>query len=310
MDIQRLRYFLEVVRQRNFTAAAGLCRVSQPSLSQQIKKLEEEVGGLLLRRSRQSVDLTPLGASFLRYAQAIMTAVDTAEEFIDTSQRNTRRTVRLGAIPTVAPYVVPALFTAIRARQPSARFELVEAKTDSLVGALQNGTVDFALLSPPTTIDEETDSLSLGHDEMLLVLPLAHPLARAPTITLEHLREENILLLEASHCLSQQLDAYCRRTGLTAEVSIQGYQLETLLRLVESGFGLTFIPGTSAQATPDRAVVFRSLQSQACFREIRLYWLTQPVLSLSQHAVIEAFEALVPVFPSLAEGGEAVPTDP
>lgn len=290
MDIQRLRYFIEVARQRNFSRAAQICHVSQPSLSQQIKKLEEEVDGVLFLRNRGRIALSPLGESFLQYAQAIMASVASAEEFVAETRSLSRRTIRLGAIPTIAPYLVPEIFAAIREREPDIRFELLENRTEALVEALSIGNIDFALVSPPTAIDGLCDHLTLRQDEFLLALPKAHPLARARRLTPKHLEEETIILLEDSHCLSRQMSAFCARTGLNPDVNIRGSQIETLLRLVELGFGLTLAPRLAVPANEDRPLVFRPMTNERCHREIRLLWLRQPILPPSLKLTIKAIE--------------------
>lgn len=281
MDIQRLRYFLEVARQKNFSRAAEICHVSQPSLSQQIKKLEEEVDGPLFLRNRGRVTLTPLGEAFLQHAQAIMASVDSAEEFVAKTCSEARRTIRVGAIPTIAPYLVPEIFGAIREREPGIRLALVEDRTEALVEALTVGAIDFALLSPPTSIDRMCDHLVLRHDELLLTLPAGHPLAKAEGVTLDQLAGDPIILLEESHCLSRQIGVYCAGAGLVPDVSIRGSQIETLLCLVESGFGITFTPKIATGGNVSERLVFRSLGKERCFREIHLMWLRQPILARS-----------------------------
>jgi LysR family hydrogen peroxide-inducible transcriptional activator len=291
MDLQRIRYFLEVARQKNFSKAAQICAVSQPSLSQQIKKLEGEVGGDLFIREHGAVSLTTLGGEFLKHAQAIMAEVSAAEEFVSDAQNDIKHTVRFGAIPTIAPYLVPEIFDRIRSHYPSACFKLLENRTEPVIESLLSGAIDFALLSPPTRIDQECDSLLLGSDEFMLTLPLGHPLSKAKSIKAEQLRDEPIILLENSHCLFQQTEAYCEAIGLKANVTLQSSQIHTLLGLVELGFGLTFTPSIASKAHADRKVAFRSIAQHPCSREIRLVWLRRQFLSRSQHAVIDSIQS-------------------
>lgn len=288
MDLQRLRYFLEVARQKHFSRAAEVCCVSQPSLSQQIKKLEEEVGGMLFERTRGKVILTPLGEEFLKHAQAILAEVQSAEEFVNRSQNDLRRTIRFGAIPTIAPYLVPDLFRTIQTHEPKARFELIENFTDPLIEVLLTGEIDFVLFSPPTRIDPECDHLTLARDELLLTLPEGHPLCGESAITAGKLENENIILLENSHCLAEQASAYCNEIGLNQNIHIRSSQIDTLLGLVEKGFGLTFTPAIAAKAHRHRKVVFRSVASNPCYREVRMAWLQRQFLPKSLRTVIEA----------------------
>lgn len=288
MDIQRIRYFLEVARQKNFSRAAQICSVSQPSLSQQVKKLEGEVGGALFVREHGAVSLTDLGNQFLKHAQAIMAEVLTAEEFVAQSQDDLQRTVRFGAIPTIAPYLLPEILSSIRQDYPAACFQIKESRTEHLVESLLSGEIDFALLSPPTRIDSECDSLSLGKDEFLLTLPKSHPLCQEKSIELAQLQNERIILLENSHCLAQQTESYCEEIGLKTDVGIQGSQIHTLLGLVELGFGLSFTPSMATRAHSNQEVVFRSIEARPCSREVRLVWLKRQFLSRSQEAVINS----------------------
>lgn len=295
MDLQRLRYFLEVARQKNFSRAAQVCRVSQPSLSQQIKKLEDEVGGALFLRTPGKVSLSSLGEVFLKHAQAILAEVHVAEEFVNRSQYDIQRTIRFGAIPTIGPYLVPDIFKRIREDHPEAKFEFIEDLTDNLVESLLTGEIDFALMSPPTRIDGEYDYLPLLKDEFLLAFPQNHPLSKRKHIAVDRLHQDNIILLENSHCLSTQTTSYCEEMGLTIEVKIRSSQIDTLLGMVEKGFGLTFIPSIAANAHAHRKVQFRSISENPCFREVRLVWLRRKILSKSQKAVIQSVKALYQV---------------
>jgi LysR family hydrogen peroxide-inducible transcriptional activator len=291
MDLQRLRYFVEVARQRHFTQAATVCNVSQPALSQQIKKLEEELGGRLFHRSREKVDLTDLGQEFLKHARAILAEVQSAEEFVHRVQDDQMRTIRLGVIPTIAPYLAPQLLVAIRERLPTARFELLESPSASLEEALITGRIDYALLGAPGGVEAECDHLVLLQDELLLTLPEGHRLGSAAVVTGDDLASERVLLLEKAHCLAGQVGAFCRQLGLQDHFDIQGSQIDTLLGLVENGFGLTFTPKIATPAHGRRRVVFRSLGGQACTREVRLAWIKQQFLTRTQTLVLEAARA-------------------
>lgn len=287
MDIPRIRYFLEVARQKNFSRAAEICFISQPSLSQQIKKLEAEVGGVLFIRSRSKVSLSPLGQSFLQHAQAIMAEVATAEDFVAEAQNRIERTLRFGAIPTIAPFLIPKFFRRIRDAHPNAQLELMEKQTDALVESLRLGEIDFALLSPPLEDGQAFDSRFLMEDELLLTLPTGHPLCAQGAIDMTAVQKANILLLEDSHCLSQQTVAFCEEVGLKADVHIRSSQIDTLLCLVEAGLGLTFTPRLAAEANAHRQLAFRSLGPRPWHRDISLYWMPRHVMPRFQKSVLE-----------------------
>jgi len=292
MDVTRLRYFLEVVRQKSFSEAAQVCHVSQPSLSQQIKKLEDEVGGLLFVRGRGAVSLSELGQTFLKYAQAIMAEVDSAEEFVVRAQKKFRSIVRFGAIPTVAPYLIPQVFAHIRARHPEITFELTEGLTADLEQALENGAIDFALLSPPLRLEDDCEQFPLLRDELLLTLAPTHALCADNAPLRQQLEGENIILLEKAHCLAHQTAAFCDEAGLDANIAMTGSQIDTLLGIVELDFGITFTPRVALPYHRHRQVVYRSFPGEPVFREISLVWLRRRVLSRSQEMVLACMTSL------------------
>lgn len=292
MDIQRIRYFLEVARQKSFTRAAQSCYISQPSLSQQIMKLEEEAGGSLFLRSRGSIELTELGDAFLKHANAIMTAVQTTQEFVLEHQGNPKETIRFGAVPTIAPYLIPRVFARIKKALPTAKLELKEDLTVSLVEALRMGDIDFALMSPKTDADSETDSLLLIKDRLLLTLPENHALTKIEQVNISQLKKIQAILLEHSHCLSMQAASYCEAVGLSSEITIRASQIETLLGLVENGFGFTFTPEIAVPHHNHRKVVYQKMNAAPYYREIKLYWMKRHVLSRWQTTVIECLDTL------------------
>ncbi len=287
MDIQRLRYFLEVARCKNFTRAAENCFISQPSLSQQIKKLEEEVGSALFERGRNRVVLTGMGDAFLRHAEAIMAEVATAEAFVLETKEVVERTLRFGAIPTIAPYLVPEIFQIVQAKHPKIRFELIENETAAVIEALRMGSIDFALLSPPFDIEQTHSSLLLRKDQLLLTLRKDHPLASADKLDAQSLKNERILLLGDTHCLSHQTSALCEEVGIYADTKIKGSQIDTLLGLIESGFGLSFIPETAARLNEHRTLCFRPMQPKPFFRDLCLVWLPRKVMPKLASSVVD-----------------------
>ncbi len=290
MEFHRIRYFLEVARTGNFSRAAEWANVSQPSLSQQISKLEEEVGESLFVRARDGVTLSEFGKSFLPHAKAIMEEVESAREFVDRSGKQLSGPIRIGAIPTIAPYLLPDLLKQIAARYPSARFELLEETTDALIDRLRTGAIDFALMSPPTKVDQDTDQLLLQQDELLLTLPKKHPLCDLKQIDLKQLKGERLVLLQEAHCLSRQSEGFCKASGLKADVTFRSSQIDTLLGMVELGLGFTFTPKMAIQFHRHRKVIYRSLTKRPYMRDISLYWMRRRMLSASQQAIVECLK--------------------
>jgi len=290
MDFHRIRYFLEVTKQGQFSRAAEVCFVSQPSLSQQIQKLEDEVGGLLFVRSRSGVSLTELGEDFLPHAQAIMAEVNLAREFRDKLDGKIRRPVRVGAIPTIAPYLLPSFIDHVRKEHVEAEFEVVEDTTASLVEALRMRSIDFALLSPPTEVDSEVNFLDICDDELLLTLPEGHHLNSLDGILLEDMKDERLVLLKDAHCLSQQSQGFCKAAGLEADVTIRSSQVDTLLGMVELGMGFTFTPRMAVPFHGHRRIKFHGIEPERYFRQIRLVWMKGNGASSTQRLVLDCLD--------------------
>ena len=188
--------------------AAEVCNISQPSLSQQIKKLENEVGGQLILRSRDGVCLSELGQSFLPYARDMMHAVESAWDFVDESHQKVTGRVRIGAIPTIAPYLLPTILKHLRSDYPDVQYEVVEETTNLLIDKLRQGEIDFAILSPPTKVDPDVEHVDLCEDELMLTLPLDHSLNKEKVLDIGSLKDEKLLLLKETHCLSQQSKSF------------------------------------------------------------------------------------------------------
>ncbi len=286
MEIHRIQYFLEVARQKNFSRAAERCNVSQPSLSQQIKKLEDELGECLFLRSRDGITLTDFGQQFLPHADAILREVSAAREFSEDYQGKIAGLIKLGAIPTIAPYLLPGIIAYTRRTHPLIQFEIFEETTQRLVELLREGTLDFALLSPPTPLDEEADFLALPEDELLLTLPREHRLANDKAIKLKELSQESMVQLKDAHCLSRQSQSICHLGGLNPKITIQSSQLETALGMVELGFGFTFTPRMALDSHRHRQVSYHSVSPRPVTRDIRLIWLRRHRLSKTQQALL------------------------
>lgn len=290
MDFQRLKYFLEVVKLGQFSKAAEACCVAQPSLSLQIQKLEDEVGGCLFLRSRSGVTLTDLGKDFLPHAQSIMAEVHLALGFRDKHDGVIRRPVKIGAIPTIAPYLLPSLVSHIRQQHPEASFEIAEDTTASLIQSLRMGTLDFALLSPPTEIDREVDLLSICEDELLLTLPTNHPLHQSKAIMLDELKDDRLILLQDAHCLSKQSEGFCKAAGLEPDVTISSSQIDTLLSMVELGMGYTFTPQMAIPFHQHRSISFHRIEPTGYFRKIQLVWMRSSGISATQTTLLSCIQ--------------------
>jgi LysR family hydrogen peroxide-inducible transcriptional activator len=271
MTLQDLRYLVAVAEHRHFGRAAEACNVSQPTLSSQIKKLEDELGVILLERTNKRVDLTPVGSQILNHARRALAEAGQMEAVARAARDPLVGPLKLGVIPTLAPYLMPMILKPLRQAYPGLTLELWEDQTRSLIDGLRNHRLDAALLATPPDAPEITE-LALFDEPLLAVLPLHHRLRGAPTVSEESLAGE-LLVLADGHCLANQAMAACgARNGAlrgAMPATMQASTLETLVNLVAAGYGSTLLPALAADSFRRREIVLRPLTGDSS-RTIRL----------------------------------------
>jgi LysR family hydrogen peroxide-inducible transcriptional activator len=245
MEIQQIRYFLAVAELRNFTRAAERCHVAQPSLSQQIKKLEQELGGPLFHRMGRRILLTEQGELLESKARTILMEHQNAIEQVRDSFENSSK-VSFGAIMTIAPYLVPALLHELK-QDESAPLRIEENFTEALVEKIRRGRLDFAIMS---TLPKEPDLMVqvLGHERFVAVMPKEHPLSDKPSVRLDELLHEPFLELSNIHCAGKQIHEICQLSSHKQNTVFLSSQIETIRRLVIEGKGVTILPQMSLNA--------------------------------------------------------------
>jgi len=246
MEIHQLRYFVAVAEEGSFSHAAEREHVSQPSLSQQIQKLEAELNQQLFDRLPRSVVLTEAGRSLLPYARQILTAIADAGLSVAAVEQEVAGRLSVGAIPSIAVYVLPRLIGNFQRSYPKVTFELFEDITDKLAQRLEDGTLDIVLATSSDNAPTLTH-YSLGKEPLLMLLPQKHRLARRKTIKWSDLASEKFLLLHEIHSLSIQVRQLLAANNLKPEVVLQGAQLVTIARMVAAGLGVTVIPQMMAE---------------------------------------------------------------
>jgi LysR family hydrogen peroxide-inducible transcriptional activator len=241
MEIHQLRYFVAVAEEGSFSRAAAKVRVAQPSLSQQIRKLEAEIGQPLFDRLPRSVVLTEAGRCLLEYAQQILASIGDARRCVDELKGKIAGDVAVGAIPTIAPYVLPELVVTFQKHYPDVTLHIVEDVTASITRRIEAGELDVALASTcqrsPTLRVE-----LLGNEPLLALVPEGHPLAKQHTITLDDLKSQRFLLLHEMHCLSQQVHHLLESRRLHPQVALAGSQLSTIANMVAADIGVSIVP--------------------------------------------------------------------
>jgi len=251
MEIHQLRYFVAVAEEGSFSRAAAKVRVAQPSLSQQIRKLEAEVGQPLFDRLPRSVVLTEAGHCLIDYARQILASIVEARRCVDELKGEVAGELAVGAIPTIAPYVLPGLVRKFQEHYPQVTLEIVEDVTEGITRRVEAGELDVALAStcqPSSTLRRE----SLGNEPLLALVPEGHPLAKKTLVELDDLKSQRFLLLHEMHCLSQQVHHLLEGRHLQPEIALAGSQLGTIVNMVAAGIGVSIVPQlmVSHQATP------------------------------------------------------------
>ena len=271
LNLYALEQFVALARTRNFTRAAEELHVSQPALSRSIRKLEDQLGKPLFERRPREVVLTELGERLLERAREILRMIDeTLTEFSEAG-RNPR--IRLGAIPTIAPFLLPRALKLLRTTFPDLRLSLREEVSSRLVEALRMRTLDAALIALPyEAVGIETEIIA--DDEFLLVTPPGHPLATRDHLAPSDLAGEDLLLLEDGHCLREHALSVCDLPQSRAAAEVGATSLHTLVQMVAGGLGLTLLPKIAADggAAQGANVKMRSFDKPVMGRAIGIAW--------------------------------------
>jgi LysR family hydrogen peroxide-inducible transcriptional activator len=246
-SLRQLQYLVALASRLSFTRAAADCFVTQSTLSTAIRELEDTLGARLVERDRQSVALTATGAAVVERARALLAQAQDLTAFAAAAGAPLSGTVRLGVIPTIAPFTLPVVLPQLRARFAQLQLALREDLTHNLLARLDAGALDFALIALPYA----TGALlvePLLDDELWLVGPVGEPLLAAGNLRISAALAGRLLLLEEGHCLREHTLAACRRAEPAHPGAIEATSLLTLLQMVESGLGLALIPELAIKA--------------------------------------------------------------
>jgi LysR family transcriptional regulator, hydrogen peroxide-inducible genes activator len=241
MEIHQLRYFCAVAETNSFSRAALQTHVSQPSLSQQILKLEGELGARLFDRLGRSVRLTEIGRTFLPRARAVLRELEAAKGDVDERKDSVGGSISIGVIPTIAPYLLPRHLTSFTRQFPQARLAIVEEITPILMERLRASSVDIAILALPIR-GNEFEIFPLLTEHLFAALPKHHKLARHDSLSLKDLRAEPFLLLRDGHCFRDTAIAACDRARLNPQIIFESGQFSSILGMVGSGMGVSIVP--------------------------------------------------------------------
>jgi LysR family hydrogen peroxide-inducible transcriptional activator len=262
MELHQLRYFSAVADAGSFSRAAEKCHVSQPSLSQQIQKLESELGGRLFDRLGRSVRLTDLGQAFLPRARSVLHELSSAKDELTERLQSEAGPVVIGAIPTIAPYWLASRLATFSRKFPKVHLTIAEEITPVLLDRLRAGSVDLAVLALPIR-GHEFETHSLFTERLFAALPKTHRLARRPAVQLADLRRDPFLFLRDGHCFRETAVAACDRARLDPRVVFESGHLSSLLAMVGAGMGVSLVPEMAVdKSKPCRFVRIADPQAQ------------------------------------------------
>lgn len=267
MNLRDLKYLVAVAETGHFGRAAEACHVSQPTLSMQLKKLEETLGAPLIERGKRQAMLTPTGVLIAEKAREILQLSEQMHTLTRDRSDPLGGELRLGAFPTLAPYLFPLIVPAIAKKLPKLSLLLVEEKTATLLEQLKKGTLDAALIATPV---EEPGIVAtpLFSEEFLLAAPARHPLAKLPQVRPVELAPYPLLLLDEGHCLRDQALDLCQRVGVQELKHFRATSLETLRQMVISSGAITLIPKLAQR--PDPGIAYIPFMHQTFTRQIAL----------------------------------------
>ena len=292
MNLRALQYFVKLADLKHFSKAAEACFVSQPTLSTQLKKLEETLGVTLIERTNRQVMLTDVGERIVAQAERVLLEVNQLTSIADEYRDPFGGEFRLGIIPTVAPYLLPKILAPVAKALPNLKIQLNEGQTASITRLLKSGELDAVILALPTE-EENVTERHLYREPFLMAVPRDHACAGRKTVGEDDLDNETVLLLEDGHCLRDQALAVCSTHNAVENASFRATSLETLRQMVAAGAGITLMPelATTARVGGVRYVPFRGKNPP--HRDIGLCWRTSSTREPLLEKLSEVLQASV-----------------
>jgi len=291
VTLRQLRYFDALARHGHFGRAAEACAISQPALSMQIKELEDTLGGMLLERSARQVALTRFGEDLARRARDILRSVDELGDFARASRDRLAGRLRIGLIPTIAPYLLPRIIANLTRMHPELDIQVRETLTPKLIRELAEGRLDTAIVALPVSEPSLTE-VALFSENFLLVRPRKDE--GTPVPSREMLREMRLLLLEEGHCFRDQALSFCKTQSSRPRELLDANSLSTLVQMVSSGIGVTLIPEMAVPVeTRSASVSVARFKNPQPSRTIGMVWrktspLARQLLQISEAVCLSA----------------------
>lgn len=272
MNIRDLKYLLAVANTKHFGQAAEQCFVSQPTLSMQIKKLEEELGVTIFERTNKQVMLTSIGKQIVEQAGKVLSEVEQLKSLAEHAQDPFKGDFKLGIIPTIGPYLLPIILPTLKKALPALNLIITENKTENIISRLVQGDLDAIILALPMEVPNMVEQL-LYQEPFYLALSKHHHLAKKQKITMNDLQNSDLLLLEEGHCLRDQALDACRLVGVKEKQGYQATSLETLRHMVAANLGMTLLPELAIKYTAKNPnVKYIAFKRPTPSRDVGIVW--------------------------------------
>lgn len=298
MTLQELRYLVALADQGRFVRAAATCNVGQPTLSTQLKKLEDYLGVTLFERNKHHLLPTPIGVEIVERARTVLDVVEQIRELARHGNDPMNGNLHLGVIPTLGPYLVPNLLPTIRESCPRLHLFLREDLAANLLEQLRKGRLDAILIALPIQ-GEDIDVMSLFREPFTVALPSGHPLIRKKFITVQDLAGQTVLFLEEGHCMRDQALAICGSAVSSQREEFKATSLEMLRQMVAAGVGCTLLPALAVKqgvgSVQDGEVHIRPFGPPSPTRTIGIAWRRRYPLYQTVKRLSEVILANLPV---------------
>ena len=271
--LQQFRYLVAVAETLHFRRAAEMTHVTQPTLSGQLRELEDKLGVQLVERSRAKVILTPIGKDIAARARTVLRDVQDIVELAKHGQSLLGGTIRVGVLQSLGPYLLPHILHEIHKSYPSLKLYVREAMPQSLLGGIDDGSLDL-LMFPLPVKGADLETTRLFREPLWIVAPSDHRLAAKERAERQDLKGETVLTLERGHKLHDQVSELCEQFGAELSLDYEGTSLDTLRQMVGMGMGISFLPAlyVRSEVLKDSQVAARELRSRAPFRMVGMIW--------------------------------------
>ena len=269
MNLQQLTYLVALDTHRQFGLAADKCHVSQPALSVQVQKLEEELGVLLFDRTQRGAEPTEIGTKVIARARLVLREAQQLRELVQAEKGEVVGELRLGVIPTLAPYLVPRFLVSLTAAYPNLRVHIEELRSEEIMQQLKDHRLDVGLLVTPLD-DRQLHELPLLDEPFLVLASATHPLAAQATVQPADLQAPGLWLMQQGHCFRNQVVNLCGSASPTGAVTYESGSIETLKQLVRRQSGYTLVPELAVLDEVDNNPLLKRFEAPAPVREVSL----------------------------------------